>query len=137
MSGERNVTDHSAVILVLDTRISKRVSHSYYVLFKRSQMDIILIPFLRLMIQAISLYKFMLFIYIILGWLENFNIINRYNQLVYGIHNFLFKIIEPVLTPIRRIMPNFGGLDLSALVLIFGLHFIQDILVQIIMKFPS
>ena len=69
--------------------------------------------------------------------LENFNIINRYNQLVYGIHNFLFKIIEPVLTPIRRIMPNFGGLDLSALVLIFGLHFIQDILVQIIMKFPS
>ena len=100
-------------------------------------MDIILIPFLRLMIQAISLYKFMLFIYIILGWLENFNIINRYNQLVYGIHNFLFKIIEPVLTPIRRIMPNFGGLDLSALVLIFGLHFIQDILVQIIMKFPS
>lgn len=100
-------------------------------------MDIILIPFLRLMIQVISLYKLMLLIYIILGWLEAFNIINRYNQLVYGTHNFLFRIIEPVLTPIRRLMPNFGDLDLSALVLIFGLYFIQDILYQLIMKFPS
>ena len=100
-------------------------------------MDIILIPFLRLMIQAISLYKFMLLIYIILGWLEVFNIINRYNQFVYGTHNFLFRIVEPVLTPIRRIMPNFGGLDLSAVALIFGLHFIQDILYQLIIKFPS
>jgi YggT family protein len=100
-------------------------------------MDIILIPFLRLMIQVISLYKLMLVIYIILGWLEAFNVVNRYNQLIYGTHNFLFRIIEPVLTPIRRIMPNFGGFDLSAIVLFFGLYFVNDILHQLILKFPS
>ncbi|MBX9805616.1 MAG: YggT family protein [Alphaproteobacteria bacterium] len=97
-------------------------------------MDIIIVPLIRVTIMALNLYWWAVVIYVILGWLEHFNVINRYNNFVYGLHTFLFRIVEPVLTPIRRLLPNFGGIDLSPIALLLLIYLLQMILVQLIIK---
>ncbi|MCE3231428.1 MAG: rane protein [Alphaproteobacteria bacterium] len=100
-------------------------------------MDIILVPLIRVMIMALNAYWWAIVIYVILGWLEQFNVINRYNNFVYGLHTFLFRVVEPALVPIRRLLPNMGGgVDLSPLVLILGIYLVQGILIQLAIKFP-
>ena len=98
-------------------------------------MDIILIPMIRVIIMALNAYWWAIVIYIVLGWLEQFNIINRYNNFVYGIHTFLFRIVEPALVPIRRLLPQMAGVDLSPVVLILAIYLIQGILLQLAIKF--
>ena len=55
-------------------------------------MDVIFVPLLSVVLKIIGLYKFLVLVYIILGWLEALNIVNRYNQIVYTIHSFLFSV---------------------------------------------
>jgi YggT family protein len=98
--------------------------------------DIILIPLIRVLIMALNIYWWAIVIYVLLGWLEQFNIINRYNNFVYGVHTFLFRIVEPALVPIRRILPFMAGVDLSPLVLIFAIYLVQGILIQLAIRFP-
>lgn len=100
-------------------------------------MDIVFIPLLTVLVKAIDLYQFLLLVYVIMGWLEVFNILNRYNRAVYSVHTVLFRLIEPALSPIRRFLPDWGGVDFSPLVLIFALYFVQMVLGQIIHKFPA
>jgi YggT family protein len=100
-------------------------------------MDIILVPLLYLLINVIWLYKWALVVYVILTWLEHFRVINSYSPFVYNLNNFLFRIIEPVLYPIRRVLPNLGGIDISPIILIFILSFFQMMLEQLLFKFPS
>lgn len=99
-------------------------------------MDIILIPLIRVIIMALNAYWWAIVIYVIVGWLEQFNIINRYNNFVYGLHTFLFRVVEPALYPIRRFLPYMGGVDLSPAVLILIIYFIELILYQLAGKFP-
>ena len=100
-------------------------------------MDVFFIPLLNVGLKIIGLYQFLVMVYIILGWLESFNILNRYNQVVYTVHTFLFKIIEPVLIPIRKFIPNFGNIDISPIILFFTIYFIQGVISQILYKFPA
>lgn len=99
-------------------------------------MDIVLIPLIHVIIMALNLYWWAVVIYVLLGWLEQFNIINRYNNFVYGVHTFLFRIVEPALVPIRRVLPYMAGVDLSPLVLIFAIYFLRGILLQLAIRFP-
>jgi YggT family protein len=99
-------------------------------------MDVVLIPLIHVIIMALNLYWWAIVIYVLLGWLEQFNIINRYNNFVYGVHTFLFRVVEPALTPIRRLLPNMAGVDLSPLVLILVIYFVRGMLFQLAMKFP-
>lgn len=99
-------------------------------------MDIILIPLIRVIIMALNVYWWAVLIYVLLGWLEMFNVVNRYNNFVYGVHTFLFRIVEPALVPIRRLLPHMGGVDLSPMILILFIYFIQGMLIQLAMKFP-
>jgi YggT family protein len=64
----------------------------------------------------------------ILSWLVAFDVINLSNRLVYTLVNFLTQITEPVLKPLRRILPQMGGLDLSPIVVILGIFFIRSLL---------
>jgi len=80
---------------------------------------------------AIDLYIWMVIIGAILSWLVAFNIINTSNQVVYLILDFLHRITEPALRPIRRILPNLGGIDISPIVLILGLIFLQMVIANI------
>ncbi len=86
----------------------------------RAVLDIILI--------LLQLYWWVLLIMIIMSWLISFNVINTRNQFVEAVWRVLNQLTEPVLRPIRRMLPNFSGLDLSPLVAFLLIFFIQSII---------
>lgn len=84
---------------------------------------------LLLIVRLLSLYKWILIIWVVLSWLISFNVVNTRNRFVYLLSDFLYRVTEPALRPIRRILPNFGGIDISPVILIFIIWFIQDFLI--------
>ena len=84
----------------------------------------------NLLMNVIGLYLFIIFAWVISSWLIAFGIINIRNPLARNIVGALNALVDPVIAPIRRILPSFGGLDLSPIVLIFALYFIRDMLVS-------
>ena len=72
---------------------------------------------------VVGIYIFMLIASAILSWLVAFNVINTSNRFVYLVGDFLYRVTEPVLRPIRRIMPDLGGIDISPIILILILQF--------------
>lgn len=68
-------------------------------------------------------YSLIVIAAVVLTWLVQFNVINGRNQVVYTIGDFLYRATEPVLRPIRNVMPNLGGIDLSPIVLLLALRF--------------
>ncbi len=86
---------------------------------------------LNLIDNVVSLYIWILFVSVIASWLINFNVINTSNRVVYMIVDALYKLTEPALRPIRRLLPNMGGLDLSPVVLILLLYFIRDLIFDV------
>ncbi len=88
---------------------------------------------LILLSQIISLYVWILIASAVLSWLVAFNVVNTQNRFVYAVGNFLHKITEPALRPIRKIMPDLGGIDLSPIVLILGLFFLRNLLFEMLM----
>jgi YggT family protein len=85
--------------------------------------------FANLLNTIISLYIWCLFIFVILGWLVQFGVINTQNRGVYLVMDFLYRITEPALRPIRRFVPNLGGIDISPILLVLVLIFIRDFVV--------
>jgi YggT family protein len=77
---------------------------------------------------ALQLYIWLLIAAAILSWLVAFNVVNVRNPVVNGIGNFLYRITEPALRPIRRIMPDLGGIDISPVILILIIIFIQYVI---------
>ena len=86
----------------------------------RAILDIILI--------ALNLYIWLLIAAAILSWLIAFNVVNTRNQFVNGVAEFLYRITEPALRPIRQFLPNLGGLDISPIILILLIMFIQRVI---------
>ena len=82
----------------------------------------------QLLDSIISLYLWCLFIFVILSWLINFGIVNTQNRFIYLVMDFLYKITEPPLRPIRRFVPNFGSIDISPIILVFGLIFVRNLI---------
>ena len=74
---------------------------------------------------AIEIYTWILIASVILSWLVAFNVVNTNNQVVYTIGSFIHRITEPVLRPIRNVLPSLGGLDLAPLVLLLLLNFLK------------
>ena len=83
---------------------------------------------LDIIIIVLDLYVWLLIAAAILSWLIAFNVVNTRNQFVSAVAEFLYRITEPVLAPIRRILPSMGGLDLSPIVLILIIMFIQRVI---------
>ena len=80
--------------------------------------------------QIIEIFIWFLIAQAILSWLTAFNIVNTTNYLVNLIGNFLYKITEPLLRPIRRLLPDFGGIDVSPIILIILLIFFRNLLFE-------
>ncbi|WP_341912704.1 YggT family protein [Ferrovibrio terrae] len=76
----------------------------------------------------LELYTWVLIASAILSWLIAFNVINTRNRFVYAVGDFLYRITEPVLRPIRRILPNLGGIDISPIVLILLILFLRQLI---------
>jgi len=77
---------------------------------------------------VLQLYIYAIFAMVILSWLFVFNVLNPRNQFVASVNHVLDAITEPVLRPIRRFMPNLGGIDLSPIILLLGIIFVQTFL---------
>jgi YggT family protein len=86
-------------------------------------------PIFELLVQIIELYKFVLIAAVIMSWLIAFNVINTNNRFVYAVSDFLYRVTEPALRPIRRFVPSLGGVDISPIILILLLWFIQRMIV--------
>ena len=74
---------------------------------------------------ALQLYVWLLIAAAILSWLVAFNVVNTRNQFVAMIGEFLYRITEPVLRPIRNMLPAMGGIDISPIILILSIIFIR------------
>nr|WP_116652786.1 YggT family protein [Pelagibacterium sediminicola] len=71
---------------------------------------------------------------VIMSWLLAFNILNMSNQFVATIANALYQITEPLLRPIRSVVPNFGGLDISPIILFLAIYFIRLVVLYPLMR---
>lgn len=97
-------------------------------------MDVVLLPLIQVIQVALNLFMWALIISAILSWLVAFNVVNTSNQFVYTVGNILHRITEPALRPLRAIIPNMGGLDLSPMALILIIFFLQNLLGRIAMR---
>lgn len=86
---------------------------------------------LYLLIDTIlGIFTWLLIASAVLSWLVAFNVVNTRNRVVYSIGDFLYRVTEPLLAPIRRVMPNLGGIDLSPVVLILLIFFVRNLLAE-------
>jgi YggT family protein len=85
-------------------------------------------PFLWLIDTIITLYIWILIAAAVLSWLIAFNVVNTRNSVVASIGDFLYRITEPALRPIRSVLPNLGGIDISPVILILGLLFLRNLI---------
>jgi len=86
-------------------------------------------PVIWLILTILDIYVWILIAAVILSWLVAFNIINRQNDIVRQVTYALYRLTEPVLGPIRRFLPDLGGLDISPVIAIIVIYFIRYVVV--------
>lgn len=82
-------------------------------------------PFIWLIFALLDIYWWIIIATIIISWLTAFNVMNRSNPYVRQIAYGLNALTEPLLRPIRRVLPDLGGLDISPIFLLIGLQFVR------------
>ncbi|MEM6383049.1 MAG: YggT family protein [Pseudomonadota bacterium] len=85
---------------------------------------------LDVIMLILNLYWWVIIISAVMSWLLAFNVINPRNQVVGTIGRFVHGLTEPLLAPIRRFLPNLGGIDVSPIVLLLGIYFLQQLIVR-------
>jgi YggT family protein len=83
--------------------------------------------FYNLLDTVVRIYIWLLLASVVLSWLVTFNVVNRHNRFVYVIGDFLHRITEPVLRPVRNLLPSMGGIDISPVIVILALYFLRDL----------
>jgi len=84
-------------------------------------------PLIGFIVLVIDLYIWVVIAGAILSWLIAFNVVNTQNRFVFTVADMLYRVTEPALRPIRNIIPNLGGIDISPVILILILLFIRDV----------
>jgi YggT family protein len=87
-----------------------------------------MLALIQTLVLALDLYWWIIIASAIFSWLYAFNVINSRNAVVDTIGNFLFRATEPALAPIRRFMPNLGGIDISPIIVLLIIFFIRQFL---------
>ncbi|MGH7039404.1 MAG: YggT family protein [Stellaceae bacterium] len=85
-----------------------------------------MLPLIELIDWVIWIYIWLLIAQAALSWLLAFGVVNRYNRAIATIGDFLWRITEPLLRPIRRFIPDLGGIDISPVILILILWFVKS-----------
>ena len=85
---------------------------------------------LNLISTVITIYIRLLIAQAVLSWLLAFGVVNRYNRVVAASSDFLWRITEPLLRPIRSVIPDLGGIDISPVILILLLYFLRDLMLE-------
>ncbi|WP_353644140.1 YggT family protein [Mesorhizobium sp. WSM2239] len=87
-----------------------------------------MIALIQTVVLALDIYWWLLIASAVFSWLYAFNVVNSRNQFVGTIGNFLFRITEPVLAPVRRFLPDLGGIDISPIIVLLIIFFIRQFL---------
>ncbi|QKV19894.1 YggT family protein [Oricola thermophila] len=87
---------------------------------------------IQTLLFAIGIYKWIVIAMVIFSWLYAFNIVNNSNRFVAMVGDFLYKATEPLLRPIRRVMPDLGGIDISPIVLFVGIFFVERAIINVL-----
>ncbi|RAI03341.1 hypothetical protein DLJ53_02145 [Acuticoccus sediminis] len=85
---------------------------------------------LELLLTIIGIYKWIIIASAIFSWLYAFNVVNPRNQVIDMVGRTLYRLTEPALRPIRRVMPDLGGIDISPIVLLLALFFLERIIIN-------
>ncbi|MGO4740556.1 YggT family protein [Bosea sp. 2KB_26] len=83
---------------------------------------------LDVVMLALNIYTWLLIISAVLSWLIAFNVVNTRNQFVSSVWDFLYRVTEPALRPIRNMLPNLGGIDISPIILLLIIFFIERVI---------
>ena len=94
-----------------------------------------MISVLWLIDQIIGLYVLVVFVSIVLSWLIAFDVINLRNRFAYALYDFCNRLTNPLLNPIRRVLPSLGGLDLSPMILVLFLLFLKQFIPEMAVRF--
>ena len=84
-----------------------------------------MIAIFYLALQILKLYSYVVIANVIVSWLIAFNILNTQNRFVYSILEFTYRLTDPILNKIRRFLPNLGNLDISPIILLLLIWFIE------------
>ncbi|KUJ78912.1 YggT family protein [Ruegeria profundi] len=89
-----------------------------------------MLSLIQILLLILDIVWFIILAHVIMSWLINFQVLNLHQQLVAQIWYGLNRILEPIYAPIRRILPNMGGLDLTPLVVLIGVYAARIILIN-------
>ena len=84
-----------------------------------------MIAIFYLILQLLKLYSYVVIANVVISWLIAFNVLNTQNRFVYSILEFTYKLTDPILNRIRRILPNLGAFDISPIILLILIWFIE------------
>ncbi len=84
-----------------------------------------MIAIFYLVLQILKLYSYVVIVNVVISWLIAFNVLNTQNRFVYSILELTYKLTEPILNKIRRFLPNLGSLDISPIILLLLIWFIE------------
>ena len=84
-----------------------------------------MLPVIKLILTILDLYKLIIIVGAVLSWLIAFNVVNIRNEIVRAVWNLFLALTEPFLRPIRKFLPNTGGIDISPIILLLAIMFIQ------------
>lgn len=93
-----------------------------------------LLGLLQFIDLVLSLVIWIIIAQVIISWLLAFNILNMSNKFVATVANALYQITEPVLGPLRKIIPQFGGLDISPIILFLAIYFVRLVILYPLMN---
>jgi YggT family protein len=87
-----------------------------------------MLPLIKLVLLILNLYMYLIIAGAILSWLIAFGVVNIRNDVVRAVWNLFLSLTEPFLRPIRKFLPNTGGIDISPIILLLAIMFIQWII---------
>ena len=93
-----------------------------------------MIEFLGFISYVLTLYLYVVIAMAIMSWLIAFNVVNTRNHVVAMIADLLYRVTDPALRPIRNMLPNLGGIDISPVILFLIIIFIQSVIIPNIAK---
>jgi len=93
-----------------------------------------MIALIQTIVMALDLYWWIIIASAIFSWLYAFNVVNSRNQFVGTIGNMLYRLTEPALRPIRRFMPDLGGIDISPIILLLIIFFLRQFLLTTVLS---
>jgi YggT family protein len=85
-----------------------------------------------IIVQALTIYMWLVILAVLLSWLVAFGVLNTKNKMVYKFMVLLHKITDPLMKELRRIIPPVAGMDLTPIVVIFGIQIIQRLLISLV-----